>query len=472
MENAISMDNIHRTFHPHSIAIVGATPDPERVGYNILNSILSGGFQGKVFPVHPRHKEILGLKTYQDLNKIGEPLDLVILAINHVNTVKEAAKCGRLGVKGLICVSGGFNEMGDEGRALEKELKALAIKHDMAVIGPNTLGIINTHAELCAIFYALDFVKGNISFITQSGGVGLSILMKALERGLGISKWIGMGNASVLRPADYLFYLAEDPQTDVIGIFMEGTDQARLFVQAAEQVALKKPVVVFKIGRSDAVENLTLSHTGALAGSYRMYKDILEQFGIITAENVTQLLAYCEALSVQSHSPGNNVGIITHTAGPSIVIADELAGTECSFPPLSPAGLAAVKRLVGEDPPVNLQNPLDVAGLALRAERYGELAGCVLNEPQIDLLLAIFARHNIWRLPSQELITAFKNYRKPIIACYLSTAAEIRGDREILEPEGIPVYATPEEAAWGAHALIRRGRFLQKKGVWAEGRNR
>jgi acetyl-CoA synthetase (ADP-forming) len=467
MQTAISYDSIHRAFNPRSIAVVGANPAPDKVGYTILNSIVSGNFPGKIYPVHPRHQEIMGLKTYSDLSEIGEPVDLAVLILNQEATVKEAEKCGKLGVKGLLGVSGGFREVGDEGERLEKELIAIAREYDMAVIGPNTLGIINTHANLCSIFYAFDLVKGNISFLTQSGGVGYSILMKVIERGLGISKWIGIGNASILDPTDYLLYLAEDPHTDVIGMFLEGIDQARSFVEAAAKVVPKKPVVVYKAGRSEAVGSLTLSHTGSLAGSYRMFEDIFEQFGIITAESVNQLLACCEALAVQSHSSGGRVGIITHTAGPSIVVAEELAGTGCSIPPLSPEAIVEAKKVLGENPSVQLKNPLDVAGRGFQAEQFGELTHSLLKEPQIDLLLAIFARHDFWRFPSEELIAAYREYKKPIVAAYLSTAAEIRKDREILEPEGIPVYATPEEAAWGALALVRRGNYLKKKGYFS-----
>ncbi|MGI5875609.1 MAG: acetate--CoA ligase family protein [Dethiobacteria bacterium] len=464
MKTSISYDSIHRAFNPRSIAVVGANPAPEKVGYTILNSIVSGNFPGEIYPIHPRYQEIMGLKTYPDLSEIGEPIDLAVLILNQEATVREAEKCGKLGVKALLCVSGGFREVGDEGQRLEKELIAIAERYDMAVIGPNTLGIINTHADLCSIFYAFDFVRGNISFLTQSGGVGYSILMKVIERGLGISKWIGIGNASILDPTDYLLYLAEDPHTAVIGMFLEGVEQARSFVQTAAKVVLKKPVVVYKAGRSGEVGNLTLSHTGSLAGSYRMFKDIFEQFGIITAENINQLLAYCEALAVQNYSPGGNIGIITHTAGPSIVVAEELAGTGCSLPPLSPEAIANIKKIMGENPSVQLKNPLDVAGPGFQAERFGKLAHYMLKEPQIDLLLAIFARHDFWRFPSEELIDAYRKFGKPIVAAYLSTAAEIKKDREVLEPAGIPVFATPEEAAWGAVALVHRGRYLKKKG--------
>lgn len=459
---SIPLENIHRTFYPQSIAVVGANPEKERVGFNLLNSIVGGGYRGKVFPVHPRSREILGLKVYPRLEEIGETPDLVVLAVNQHAAVQEAEKCGSLGVKGLVCVAGGFREVGEEGKKLEKRLIEICRKYKMALVGPNTLGFINTHAHLCSIFYALNLEEGDISFVSQSGGVGLSILMKAMERGLGISKWIGMGNCSVLHPVDYLLYLAEDPHTRVIGIFLEGAERGREFVEVAREVTLKKPVVAYKIGRSDRVENLTMSHTGTMAGSYRMYRDVFNQHGILTAESTDQLVAFCEALSVVDSCPGNRIGILTHTAGPSIVIADQLAGTEAEIPPLSPEALAGVKKIVGDNPPVILQNPLDVAGLGLNARRYRELSGCLLGDPGVDLLIAIYARHNIWSLPSRELVEAYERYSKPVIACYLSTVGDIRKDREYLEPRGIPVYATPEETAWGALALIRRGRFLRK----------
>ncbi len=463
MSTSIPLENMHKAFYPRSIAVVGANPDQEKVGFNLLNSIVEGGYAGEIYPVHPRYEEILGYKVYPRLEDIPGPVDLAVLAVNQEAAVKEAQKCGELGVKGLSCVSGGFKEVGPEGGELERQMVETALKYGMAVVGPNTLGLINTHADLCAIFYSLPLRRGRVSFISQSGGVGLSLLFRAMDQNLGVSKWFGMGNASVLKPADYLYYLAEDPHTSVIGLFLEGTEEGRRLLEAAAEVVPHKPVVAYKIGRSAAVERMTLTHTGTMAGSYRMYRDLFRQAGIFTVESADQMVACCQALVAARHLPaGPGVGILTHTAGPSIVIAEELAETEAELPPLSPETLDSVHEVLGEQVPVILNNPLDAVGLGLQAFRYRELSLRLLQDPGIHILIGIYVKHDIWPLPSAELAEVHRDSRMPVVACYLSREAEIKRDREELEAQGIPVYASPEESAWGTSALIWRGRWLRE----------
>lgn len=454
-------------FNPRGVAVVGATHTPDKVGYNLVESLLYGGFRGRVYPIHPRHEEILGLKVYRRLGEVEGPLDLVVIALNQFATVEMVEECGRMGVKGVVCIAGGFREMGPEGEELERRLVEATRKHGLVLVGPNTLGLMNVPAGFMATFYPMRPEPGLVSWISQSGGIGLSILRRAADEGLGVAKWVGVGNRGSLEFADYLEYLGADEGTRVIGVVLEGSEEAGRFVRVAREITLRKPVVVYKVARSAAANHAALTHTGTMAGSPRMYADILAQCGIIRVESVAEMVAACKALAVSRLPAGGGVGVLTHTAGPSIVALDGLSARGVKVPALAPETLQGVESVIGENPPVVLKNPVDVAGLGFLAETYGQVAEVVVRDPAVHLLLAIYCQHKNWRFPSRELAGVLQQYGKPVVACYLSTLEGVGRDRQFLEARGVPVFTTAEEAAWGAAALVA----YAEAGVHGEGRS-
>ncbi|RKO67645.1 acetate--CoA ligase family protein [Desulfofundulus salinus] len=457
------LEVLNGIFYPRSVAVVGVTGSSDRVGYNLLQSLIYSGFQGKIYPIHPRLESLQGLPVYRSLEEVPGPVDVAVIGVNQFATVEVVEQCGKKGVKGVICVAGGFREMGPAGKALEERLIAVARQYNMEVVGPNTLGLINTRANLNATFYPLRLPRGKVSFVSQSGGVGLTILQKAVDEGLGINKWVGVGNRSTLELSDYLEYLARDDSTAVIGVFVEGTDDARRLVQVAGEVARRKPVVFYKVGRSDAVNFAALTHTGSMAGSYQMYKQILQQFGLLVVESALEMVAACKALAMAPIPRGNGVGVVTHTAGPSIVLLDEAGLRGGVFPPFAESTMERIKGVLGQNPPVVLKNPLDAAGQGMQAATFGRLVEAVLDDPRIDLLVAAYCLHLNWRCPTSELLAAQKQSSKPVVALYISTQEQVREEREILHSRDIPVYITPEEAAWGVSALLHYA--LQRGGI-------
>ncbi|MCL6634771.1 MAG: CoA-binding protein [Peptococcaceae bacterium] len=470
--NKEDLERMRGMFYPGSVAVLGATDAPEKVGYNLLESIIYGGFKGEVYPVHPRLKSILGMRVYRSLEEIPGPVDLAVVGLNQHATVEAVELCGRMGVKGAVCVAGGFRETGEEGLSLEKRLVEASRKYGIKVIGPNTLGMINTDACLDASFYPLRLKKGNVSFVSQSGGIGLNIIQKSMDEGLGINKWVGVGNRTVLEIADYLEYLAEDPGTKVIGVFLEGVDDARRLVQVAGEVARRKPVVVYKVGRSGAVNYAALTHTGSMAGPHQLFRDIFRQFGVMMVDSVPELVAACKALSLCPLPAGGRVGMYTYTAGPSIAALDQLARREITVPPFSPDTIKKIRGILGENPPVVLKNPLDAAGLGFMAETYGQLVEAVLDDYNVDLLITFSCIQKNWRNPTRELIGAKKKTDKPVLACYISTVAGVAEDREALQEAGIPLYISPDEAAWGAAALLHYGLLSPRQGFCGGGESR
>lgn len=457
------LEVLERLFYPRAVAVIGVTESPERVGYNLLQSIIFSGFKGKIYPVHPRLESLAGLPVYRSLEEVPGPVDLAVIGVNQVAAVEVVEECGKKGVRGVVLVAGGYREMGPEGETLENRLVEAARRYGVEVVGPNTLGLINTHAGLNATFYPLrDLPRGNVSFVTQSGGVGLAILQKARDEGLGISKWVGVGNRSTLEASDYLEYLAQDESTSVIGLFLEGTEDARRLVQVAGEVARQKPVVIYKVGRSEKANYAALTHTGSMAGSYRMYQQIFrDQFGLLMVENTLAMVAACKALALAPLPTGNRVGVVTHTAGPSIVLLDEVSLGGGAFPAFTAETMQKIKGVLGENPPVVLKNPLDAAGQGMQAATFGRLLEAVAGDPQVDLLVAIFCQHLYWRCPTPEILAVKERFGKPVVALYISTLEEIKAEREALQSHGVPVYLTPEEAAWGVVAL---GHYALRQG--------
>ncbi len=459
--------NLHleQIFNPQSVAMIGVGASSDRVGYNLLESLLVGNYRGKIFPVHPRLENVLGVKCYRSLEAIGEVPDLAVVAVNEHTTLEVIEQCGRLGVKGAICVAGGYKEMGAAGELLEKKLVETGQKYGLTIIGPNTLGLINATANFYCTFYPLRLRRGKISILSQSGGVGLTIMRKAIEEEIGISKWIGVGNRGSVEFTDYLLYLEQDPDTEVIGVFLEGTEDARGFVEAAGRIARQKPVVVCKAGKTDVSQYSAQTHTGSMAGPYRVYRDAFEQYGLIAVEGIEELVAVCKALALAPQPAGPRIGIFTHTAGPSIVLADLLAQMGCSLPQFEPETLTRVKAVIGQNPPIILKNPLDIAGLGFLAEPYGRCAEAVLSDPGIDLMIAIYCEHKNWKFPSAELATAAGKYGKPVLACYIATLEAIKGERALLENNGIPLFNSVYETAVAAAGMAG---YLAKRRVVEE----
>lgn len=444
------LDNI---FYPGSVAVVGAVDDPDRVSFNQFESVLMGGFKGRVYPLHPRLESILGRKVYRSLSEIPEKVDLVIIGVNQFASLDVIEECGKLGIKGVVCIAGGYREFGSDGKALEEKLISLSRKHGVGVVGPNTLGLINTGAGLNTTFYPMRLKPGKASFICQSGGIGLTIIHKAADEGLGINKYVAVGNRSVLDIADYLEYFARDEGTNVIGLFIEGTENAGKIARLAGEVSRKKPVVLYKAGRSDNVNFAAVTHTGSMVGSYQMYRDIFGQFGVLVVDNTLEMVAACKALSIAPPAKGNRVGVVTHTAGPSIGLMDQISSRGCDVPPLSGETVKWIRDEYGKSLTVVIKNPMDAAGLGMQQVPFGRLCNAVINDPNIDIMVSIFCLHRYWRFPSPEVVAAMRQSGKPLVALYISTQEGYREERDYLHANGIPVYTTPEEAAWGAAAL-------------------
>ncbi len=448
-------DRLNKLFCPKTVAVIGAGAEPDKVGYAIMDSLVTGGFPGKIFPVHPRHESILGYQVFRNLKDLPYVPDLAVVALNQHSSVETVAQLSQMGVKGAVVLAGGYAEMGSTGMSLQQKLRLAA--GDMPVIGPNTLGFLNANAKLNVTFYPRVLNPGNVSFLSQSGGIGLAIKAKADDEGLGLAKWIGVGNRVNLEFHDLLEYLKQDPETKVIGLFTEGSSNPRALVKTLESIIPCKPVVIYKGGKGDKADSVTVTHTGAAAGPDKIWQGALRQVGAHVVNSASEMVTVCKALSIGRIPRGNRVAIFTHTAGPSIVACDILQN-EPNFclTELSNATIKKIADILGPSVPVIHKNPVDGAAGAFLTEPFHKIGEAILEDEAVDCLLTIFCEHKNWIYPSEQIAELTRKFDKTIVTCFIGSALTIHKDRALLHQNETPVYLTPEDAATGLAALLRR----------------
>lgn len=446
---------LDRMFSPRSIVVIGAGDTPDKVGHAIMDSIVTGEFPGNVYPVHPRHESILGYKVLKRLEDLPEVPDLAVVALNQHSSVEIAARLRDMGVGGASLVAGGFAEMGTRGLELQAKLQQAA--GDMPIVGPNTLGFLNARANLNVTFYPRILNPGHVSFLSQSGGIGLGLKGRADDEGLGIAKWIGVGNRLNLEFHTLVEYLKDDPDTRVIGLFTEGTSNPRALMRQIAATTPHKPVLVYKGGLGTDADRVTVTHTGAAAGEVRIWEGALQQAGAKMVSSVWEMIALCKALAIGKSPEGKRVAIFTHTAGPSIVAWDVLMKEPgCVLSDLDASTLERIAGILGPSVPVVHKNPVDGAAGAFLTKPFHDIAEAILMDDSVDALLAIFCEHKNWVYPSAELIELARRFPKPIVACFIGTIRKIEPDRTRLHEAGIPTYVQPEDAAMGLRALLER----------------
>jgi acetyltransferase len=420
-----------------------------------MDSLVTGRYPGKIYPVHPRLEESLGIKVYGSLEELPEAPDLAVIALNQRATVEMVARVREMGVAGASVIAGGYGEMGPEGLHLQRSLEEAA--GNMPIVGPNTLGFLNARAGLNVTFYPRELNPGNVSFLSQSGGIGLAIKGRCDDEGLGIAKWIGVGNRVNLEFHTLLEYLRQDPDTKVIGIFIEGSSQPGHLIQELKKTTAIKPVIVHKGGVGKGADYNTVTHTAAAAGSGEIWRAALKQAGALTVDSTWEMVALCKALSICKTPRGKKIGIFTHTAGPSIVAWDIL-GQEpgCELANLSETTLKRIAQILGPSVPVIHKNPVDAAAGGFLTKPFHEISETILKDPEVDALMAIFCEHKNWPYPTDALVELSRRFDKSIVACFIGSISRLGADRAKLHGAGIPVYTMPEEAALGLAALMSR----------------
>ncbi|MFS8878600.1 GNAT family N-acetyltransferase [Synechococcus sp. H55.8] len=433
-------------FLPRSVAVVGATEREGSVGRTVLWNLISHPFGGTVYPVNPKRHQVLGIRAYERLSALPEPVDLAIIAIPAAGVPAVIQECVEAGVKGAIVLSAGFKEIGPEGLELEKAIQEAA-RGKLRLIGPNCLGIQNPHTGLNATFAAQMARPGNVGFISQSGALCTSILDWSLRENVGFSAFISLGSMLDVGWGDLIDYLGEDPHTHSIVLYMESIGDARSFVSAAREVALSKPIIVIKAGRTQAAAQAAASHTGSLTGSDAVLDAAFRRCGVLRVDHIEDLFDMAEVLAKQPRPQGPHLSILTNAGGPGVLATDTLIRAGGSLAQLSPQTLEQLNSIL--PPHWSHGNPIDILGDA-GPERFAQALEIVLRDPASQGCLVILTPQAMTD-PTATAAKVVETWRRsgsrqPILASWMGGDLVDAGE-QILNQAGIPTYRYPDQAA-------------------------
>jgi acetyltransferase len=451
----VGAENLWAILRPRSVAVIGASRDPSKIGSRILRNILSSGFRGAVYPVNPNASEVLGLRCYASVLDVPGPVDLAVVAVPAKLVPQVVEECGRKGVGAVAVISSGFKEVGNE--ELEKRVVETARKHGLRILGPNIVGVWDTRTPINYSFIDANPLPGSIAFVSQSGALMTSLLWWTRERGIGFSCLVSIGNRADVGEADLLALLREDPETRVVAIYMEGLGEGegRRFLEEASKTAAVKPVIVLKAGRSEAAAEAIRSHTGSLAGSDEVYEAALKQARALRAPGLRELFNWALALAL-SPEPGEGTAVIlTHGGGAGVIAADALSATGV---PLAPLPQDLQERLRNFMPPFgSARNPVDLTGMMTAESLRGALVE-VLRDPRVGAVL-VWAGQGAIPTPEElgeAVLSAVREagLAKPLVVS-ITGGEECRGVLRKLIQAGVPAYESPEDAASALAAVYR-----------------
>jgi len=447
-------------FKAQSVAVIGASTTPGKIGHEVLRSLVEYGYRGRVYPVNPRATEILGLKCYRTLTEIPDRVDLAVFTIASTLAPDIMEECGNKGVRNVVIISGGFKELGGAYRELEERMVATAKRYGIRIIGPNCIGVYDSTTKLDTFFQSKERMArpspGPVAFLTQSGTFGCSMIEWLAESGIGVSKLVSYGNRCDVDEADLIRYLAEDPATTVISIYIEGLGDGRKFFETARNVAPRKPILVLKSGRTERGAVAAKSHTGWLAGSYNVHSAAFKQAGIVSASNFEELFDITKVAVLQPPPRGNRIAMVTNGAGPCVMAADESA--KYGVEPANYESKTYDELKSKLSPFCVIGNPVDLTGSAT-SQDYKIAIDALLRDGNVDVIMPFFVFQDT---PLDEgiveVIAQSNNRGKPIICC-ASGGEYTRKMSSLIESRGIPVYPIPERAIVAVQTLVRLGQF-------------
>ncbi len=440
-------------FRPSSVAVIGASRDPEKLGYAVLANLKEGGFSGALYPVNPKAEEILGLRAYPTVLDIPGPVDLAVIVIPYPLVPAALEQCGQKGVPAAVVISAGFREAGREGLERELELVQIARRYGIRLIGPNCLGVIDTNTPLNATFAAGMPPGGPIAFMSQSGALGTAVLDMALAGRIGFFRFVSLGNKADVSEIDLLEAWEDDPGSRVILAYIEGLPDGQRFMEVARRVTRKKPVVAVKSGVTRSGARAVSSHTGSLAGSEAAYHAAFRQAGVIRAESMEHLFDLALAFAYQPLPPGDRIAIVTNAGGPGILATDALEHAGLQLARLRPE---TVEALMADLPSAaSAANPVDVLGDAL-ADRYEHALRRVLADPGVDGVIVIVTPQAMTQIEETAHVVGrvARETDKPILGCWMGES-RIAAGIAVLRRYGIPNYPFPERAAAVLAAMVR-----------------
>jgi acetate---CoA ligase (ADP-forming) len=447
-------------FSPESVAIIGASSTPGKVGYVLANNLLKSGYDKPIYLINVKGGEILGRKAYKSITDVPGSVELAVIAIPAEYVLETVEECGKNKVKATIIISAGFKETGPEGAELEKKIVDVARKYDMRIQGPNCLGAINTHIPYDLSFASTLPKKGNIGFITQSGALGTAILDWVISEEIGFGSIISLGNKADLDEVDFIDAMAENLNFKVILLYLESIERGRDFLEVASKVVKKKPVMVVKGGTSSAGAKAAGSHTGALVGSFLSYQKAFDKAGVILSESMEDLFNYAVAFTQQSLPKDEGIAIVTNAGGPGILSTDLIEKLELKMAPLTDETKQHLKANLPEAAAVG--NPIDILGDAL-PDRYAIALEAALKDPNVFSVVVLLTPQAM----TESLNTAkyivelsHKYQEKPVITVFMG-GDWVADASKYLKDNEVPCFNFPEKGIKTLNALYQYSRHLK-----------
>ncbi len=451
--------NLENIFNPKSIAIIGASTKIGSVGNDVVKNLVDDGYTGKIFPVNPNATELYHLKCYPDILSVPEKVDLAVVAIPAAGVNTVMLDVATKGIKAAIVITAGFKEAGNPG--LEEDLKNICLKNDIALIGPNCLGVINTSNKMSAAFSSIMPQTGGVAFVSQSGALCTAILDFAQKIGLGFSKFVSVGNKALVDEAMLLDYLSTDPDTKVIALYIEDLKNAAVLIPQLRKIIKHKPVVAIKSGRTSAGAHAAASHTGALAGNDSAYDTLFKQAGVIRANTITELFEYVRLFSNCQPPNGNRVAIVTNAGGPGVLTTDEATASGLEMAELSDD---THKRILSFLPAsANSHNPIDILGDA-HSDRYRNTLETLVADKKVDSIIVVLTPQSTTDIKetAQVIIDIKKKTNKPIAVSFIGGKL-VSGAIEEMRRAQVATFAFPEQAARALAALSKYGEYQRAK---------
>ncbi|MCE5267528.1 MAG: bifunctional acetate--CoA ligase family protein/GNAT family N-acetyltransferase [Planctomycetaceae bacterium] len=456
----MSIRNLDKIFEPHRVAVIGASDAPSSVGYMVLRNLVGSGFRGVVYPVNPKRESVQGIQAYKDVGSLPHAPDLAVICTPAASVPVLVRQCGEAGTRGVVIISAGFREIGDEGRKLEQLVRDEQRKFEgMRILGPNCLGLIVPGINLNASFAAATPGKGHIGFISQSGALCASVLDWALDEGIGFSYFVSVGNMLDVSMGDLIDYFGSATETRSIILYIESISEAREFMSAARAFARTKPIVAFKAGRFAASAQAAASHTGAMAGVDAVYEAAFQRAGIERIFQIEDMFDCAELLARQQPPKGARLAIITNAGGPGVMTTDALIANDGELAPLSDETISQLNQLL----PIcwSHGNPIDVLGDA-PADRFAKTVEIVLKDKNFDAVLVILTPQAMTdpTATAEAVSKAVEHAHKPILAAWMGGRVVAEGI-QVLNNAGVPTYSTPEKAVRAFMHLVSYARNLE-----------
>jgi acetyltransferase len=431
-------------FTPKSVAVFGASDNLEAVGGIVFKNMLDGGYQGKLYPINPKHTKVQGHQSYSQIHEINATIDLAVITTPAQTVPKILEACGENNVKAAVIISAGFGETGAAGLTLQHQILDIAKLYNIRLIGPNCLGVMRPEIGLNATFNNGSANAGNLAFISQSGALCTAILDWAKSNNVGFSSVVSMGSSIDLDFGEILDYLVTDVKTKSILLYIEGIRNVRSFMSAIRAAAQVKPVILVKVGRHEVASKAAMSHTASLVGSDDSFDAAVRRVGVVRVQSVTQLFSVAKALSCDFHPTGNRLAVVTNGGGPGVMATDYAADLGLEMAVLSEDTINTLNQVLPNT--WSHSNPIDIIGDAL-ADRYHHAVSACMEDPNVDGVLTILTPQAMTKPleAAQTVLALTQQYKKPLLTCWMG-GEQVEEARALFEAHHQPHFRTPEPA--------------------------